>query len=297
MSFQETKGMLARCLATENLLVEHSSNVSTASFDTEKRILTLPVHKINNEFVYNMLVGHEVGHALYTPQNWVQEIPDDVPYDFVNVVEDVRIEKMIQSKFPGLRRDFTKGYDELNKQDFFALKNENIAEMALIDRINLHFKLGSRAFVPLSEEEMVYVRACDEADTFGKVVLVAKMLADRANSKAEDETEDPQPQEEGEESIESENTSGKKDNSNVSDEVEGAENSPVKPDETESKTQRSMDESLENLVDKTNRNTFAYVSPPTIDVDNYIVPVDEIREHFEAYVDAVSYTHLTLPTN
>ena len=30
-------------------------------------------------------------------------------FDFVNVIEDIRIEKFIQSKFPGLRRDFHKG--------------------------------------------------------------------------------------------------------------------------------------------------------------------------------------------
>ena len=141
MSFHQTKGMLARCLATENLLVEHNTNVTTASFDTERRILTLPVHKINNEYVYNLLVGHEVGHALYTPPNWAESIPNDVPYDFVNVVEDVRIEKMIQSKFPGLRRDFTRGYDELNNQDFFQLKEDHI----LLSSICTDHRLESRS--------------------------------------------------------------------------------------------------------------------------------------------------------
>ena len=63
---QEIKGNLAKLLATENLVVEHR-NVSTASFDTGRRVLTLPVWNKASSTVYDMLVGHEVGHALYTP--------------------------------------------------------------------------------------------------------------------------------------------------------------------------------------------------------------------------------------
>ena len=62
---QEVKGTLARLLATENLTVEHRK-VSTAYFDTEKRLLCLPIWKNASNTVYDLLVGHEVGHALYT---------------------------------------------------------------------------------------------------------------------------------------------------------------------------------------------------------------------------------------
>ena len=62
----EIKGNLARLLATEDLMVEHK-NVETASFNVESRILTLPQWKTASEFVYDMLVSHEVGHALFTP--------------------------------------------------------------------------------------------------------------------------------------------------------------------------------------------------------------------------------------
>ena len=69
MSSQEVKGTLAKLLATENLIVEHRV-VETASFDVDKRVLVLPIWDVA-ERVYNMLVGHEVGHALYTPnKDW-----------------------------------------------------------------------------------------------------------------------------------------------------------------------------------------------------------------------------------
>ena len=65
----EVKGTLAKLLATENLNVEHR-NVPTAYFDIENRILCLPIWKDVSADVYDMLVGHEVGHALYTPADY-----------------------------------------------------------------------------------------------------------------------------------------------------------------------------------------------------------------------------------
>ena len=66
MQNQEIKGNLAKLLATENLLVEHRK-VNTASFDVDGRVLTLPKWDKASSTVYDLLVGHEVGHALYTP--------------------------------------------------------------------------------------------------------------------------------------------------------------------------------------------------------------------------------------
>ena len=62
---QEIKGNLAKLLATENLIVEHRK-VPTASFDTLRRVLTLPIWDKASATVYDMLVGHEVV-MHYTP--------------------------------------------------------------------------------------------------------------------------------------------------------------------------------------------------------------------------------------
>ena len=85
----EVKGQLAKLLATEDLIIENRK-VSTASFDVGRRVLTLPMWEKASGVVYDLLVGHEVGHALYTPaDNWKIKYPD-VPMSFVNVLEDVR---------------------------------------------------------------------------------------------------------------------------------------------------------------------------------------------------------------
>ena len=69
----------------------------------------------------------------------------------------MRIEKFIQNKFPGLRVDFSKGYDYLNESNFFAIQGVDVSKMSLIDRINLHFKLGVRALVLVALEVLVVV--------------------------------------------------------------------------------------------------------------------------------------------
>ena len=71
----EVKDNLAKLLATENLIVEHRQ-VSTAFFNVETRVLCLPMWDASDN-VYDMLVGHEVGHALYTCLLYTSPSPRD----------------------------------------------------------------------------------------------------------------------------------------------------------------------------------------------------------------------------
>ena len=174
MSQQEIKGNLAKLLATENLVVEHR-NVPTAQFNVDTRVLTLPNWDKASSTVYDMLVGHEVGHALFTPnEDWTLKVK--VPQSYVNVVEDVRIEKLMKRKYPGLRKSFAGGYAELNALDFFEIQDENLEEFALIDRINLHYKVGASALIPFADEERVFVTRAEKTETFDEVLSLAEEI-------------------------------------------------------------------------------------------------------------------------
>ena len=59
----EIKSQLAKLLATEDLIVEHK-NVDTAQFNVHTRVLILPQWDRASNNVYDMLVGHEVGHHV-----------------------------------------------------------------------------------------------------------------------------------------------------------------------------------------------------------------------------------------
>jgi len=60
------RGSLAKCLATENIIVEHKK-VPTAMFDVDRRVLTLPNWSKASETVYQLLILHEISHAIWTP--------------------------------------------------------------------------------------------------------------------------------------------------------------------------------------------------------------------------------------
>ena len=171
----EVKGNLARLLATENLIVEHRK-VETAMFNVKDRVLTLPMWDVASPNVYDMLVGHEVGHALYTPDKWGSDF--GVPQSYLNVCEDARIEKMMKRKFPGLARNFYTGYKELHDADFFEVGERKMDSYALIDRINLYFKIGVHAgeVFTWKPEEKVLVDELEVAETFDDVVDVARKI-------------------------------------------------------------------------------------------------------------------------
>ena len=137
----EIKSQLAKLLATEDLVVEHKK-VQTACFNVHTRVLTLPMWEKASNTVYDLLVGHEVGHALFTPdENWLEKVA--IPPQFVNVVEDARIEKLMKRKYLGLAKTFFKGYQELNDEDFFSIHDGDVDDFNLADRANLYFKVGN----------------------------------------------------------------------------------------------------------------------------------------------------------
>jgi len=182
----EVKGQLAKLLATEDLVVEHR-HVETAMFNVHTRVLTLPMWKKASECVFDMLVAHEVGHALFTPDEWDW----DTPKQFVNVVEDARIEKLMKRKYAGLSKTFYRGYDELADEDFFALENEDIPSMNLADRANLYFKIGNYVTIPFhNPEESRLIKAIADCETFADVLIVAEELYKYCKQKQDDKQEE-----------------------------------------------------------------------------------------------------------
>ena len=165
----EVKGQLAKLLATEDLIIENRK-VETAMFDVERRVLTLPMWEKASASVYDLLVGHEVGHALYTPaDNWKKDHPD-LPMSYVNILEDVRIEKLMKRKYAGIVKTFFNGYKELSEQDFFELSENEVEEMNLPDRLNINAKIGNFVDVPFSDNEDYFVNKAIKTETFQEVL-------------------------------------------------------------------------------------------------------------------------------
>jgi hypothetical protein len=170
-----SKDLLARLLANENLNVIRA-NVGTASFESVTRTLTLPMWKDMTNDVEEMLIGHEVGHALYTTTEHMEESDFRAIQGYMNVVEDVRIEKKIKNKYPGLRKAFITAYKELNDKDFFGVQGKDLSNLLLIDRINLYYKCGINCGVRFSPAEMDFVRRVDRCDSMNDVYKLAQEI-------------------------------------------------------------------------------------------------------------------------
>ena len=193
----EVKSQLAKLLATENITTMHNPAAKTASFDTGKRLLVLPVWQNISEDLYDMLVVHEVGHALYTcPDKWIDAIknisksiyPDIDSMEtnkstsialkiknYLNVVEDARIDKLQKRRYPGSKRNYSIGYKELHDKDFFGILNKDINGMSLIDRLNIYFK-STGIFIKFTPEERKFVFRMENAETFEDVASITEDL-------------------------------------------------------------------------------------------------------------------------
>ena len=171
----EIKSQLAKLLATEDLVVEHKQ-VETACFNVHTRVLTLPMWEKASNVVYDMLVGHEVGHALYTPDsNWIAD--RKISPQFVNIVEDVRIEKLMKRRYAGISKTFYRGYEELHTDDFFCIEGEDVNKMNLADKINLYFKIGNFIDIHFNNfNESRIVKRIQDCETFDDVLDAAEEL-------------------------------------------------------------------------------------------------------------------------
>ncbi len=295
MSSQDIKGNLARLLATENLIVEHR-RVATASFDVDRRVLTLPNWDKASSTVYDMLVGHEVGHALFTPNKDWRDVAD-CPKDFVNVIEDARIEKLMKRKYPGLRKSFAGGYKELNDADFFSIDGEDFNTFSLIDRINLHFKIGASAMVPFSIEEQLFVARTDVAETFEEVLQIAVDVFNYSKQEQEEEEQEETPQEmpanesssESQENVEQQETNDGEQPKQENTTSSGQEQSGIEEDEEEeesiegSKTQDSFNEAAKGLTDRYSNDPVYVEIPDSVDLPTFVADWTEVHDWIDEY--------------
>ena len=182
----EAKSYLANLLATENLTVVHKK-VKTASFDVKNRVLTLPIWKHMSNDIIDLLVAHEIGHALYTHlDEWKSALDEGLPHSFLNVIEDARIEKLVKRKYPGIVRSFVNGYRELINNNFFGTKDKDVNEMLLIDRLNMHFKTSIvKSDVQFTTAEQLIVKKMENLETFNDVVVLARELSEYCKDEAE----------------------------------------------------------------------------------------------------------------
>ena len=312
----EVKGMLARLLATEDIVVEHKK-VETACFNVHTRVLTLPMWEKASNNIYDLLVAHECGHSIHTPdEDWTKQVK--VPPQFVNIVEDARIEKLMKRRYAGLAKTFFGGYKELAEQDFFQIEDEEVDEMNLADRANLFFKIGNFADILIeSGEETEIINLIADSESFADVLIAAEALYKYCKQKQQEEIkvnldnhetpqsgggnsgasdfadqeqgENDQPEMEGNSDTSSDEIAEQKSEEQEVKSEQGGETS-----EPEVKTVDNLEEALKDLVNQDGWEN-VYVEIPKLNVNQIIVNNIEIHnrcnESWASYLHNTEYSH------
>jgi hypothetical protein len=311
------KSQLARLLATENMTIEHSQSAKTASFDTNKRKLILPIWSKATEDCYDMLVAHEVGHALITPTESVympvckRMSPADPTkfFPYLNIVEDIRVDNEIKDRYPGVRRSYFNAYKELMERDFFGINDvDDLSELSFGDRLNIHTKVGQYGFVdvPFTDEERAVVDAAMNAKSFDDVIAVAEKVWNmsrqsqtpepQGGSKGKDASKDDQsgqsPQGDAgkgdqQEQDQTPQNGGDKQDQEQQQEKQSAQgnatqqNTPAQTPTTAApdlKTVDALAKKFESLTDKTRYNGYTYYDMPRLNLDNIIFPYKQVMK-------------------
>ena len=293
------KSTLVKLLAEEDLQVTYK-NVPTAHFDVKAREVVLPIWKDKSESVMDMMSLHEVGHALWTPMDLIEKgQKKEVKHSFLNVLEDVRIEKMIQEKYLGSVKVFKKAYTELLDKDFFNIKDKDLSKLNLIDRINMHYKNVPN--VPFDDNELEWVEKANKTKTVDDVLNLAVELQEWMYNQEKDtesdemfkmdlpfdmkESED-EPEDEKEENkssnIESQDTD---DTEESEDESSGSSNTKSTEDD-----KKNTEESEDKGFAKSNEGQDEFEGIESLTDSNYMM-----KQEMASDKDAVSHVTLNIP--
>ena len=252
------KDTLAKLLAEEDIFVVHKQT-PTAYFDVKRRELGLPIWKDEEmtDNIYDLMVCHEIAHALWTPLEMMEEvITRKLNKGVVNILEDARIEKMVQKKYPGSVGIFNRGYAELGEKNFFDIEDEDISKLTVIDRINLFFK--KQKGVTFSDEEKVFVKKTNELETTEDVLALAEEIYKWMEENSVEDEDEKSVSEDGED--------------NAGDAGESEESSGGSSEDGDGETEASDEKGKGEEDGDTNNGCLLYTSPSPRDAHESRMP-------------------------
>ena len=309
----DKKSTLAKLLATENIEVQQNK-VRTASFDVKNRVLTIPIFKHENKDVIDMLIAHECSHALWTGlDDWksITEESDEFK-SYCNVLEDCRIDRMIQKKYPGIVKNYINGYKELIRIDFFGVNGQDLNTLNLIDRINLYYKSSKTADISFDDASWV-LDEIDNLKTLDDVKVLARKLLEQEKAKQETNSTDDHSQSNKNDDDTSDNSNDTKESESSYDDYENnndtADDTDVDNNEQSSENSESDDDgqeqtsvgdeggkvennimpkTVQNAEDNTDKITYngrqflKYFSLPDTNLNTAIISNSQFRkDHFD----------------
>ena len=165
------------------------ADVPTAYMNIATGNITLPKFVMNDRDIYITMGSHEVSHVLHTPRDFYDKHNKSqsgnimigsvelTPLFFfcINIVEDIRIEKIIRRKYPG----FVEIYNRASKKildGLFEVTEEKWNKLTIADKINIKAKCTNHLQFELTPYEDGVLKYMKKADTFNDVLVKAAYL-------------------------------------------------------------------------------------------------------------------------
>lgn len=163
-AFNDPRRILARLMACENITIKIDACATTSYFDMQTRVLTIPEWLSLSLDQLDMMTAHEVYHALYSSStetlSWLRLPENKKKHSYWNTIEDARVERLGNIRYPGMKSIFKRAYAEFTERGPIAQlasrrhlrgerENIEISSLPCIDRLRVTRMCGDAADVCL----------------------------------------------------------------------------------------------------------------------------------------------------
>lgn len=265
------------------LNITYSNEARVGYYTPALNKVVLPYYITKDRDIYILMGSHEISHVLHTPLEFLDNHDgtnsnkhptvrgvkfNKVLMNCINIVEDIRIERLIRNKFPGFVAVYERGYTKLF-YTLFNMAEDSWDKMHLGDRINHKAKLGKLSKHQLTTYEEGIFRYLKDTKDFNDVIIKSLYLYNilMENEKPNDKEQQEQAEEECEAEGDNKNTDPDKEDNNPKDSDEPADDSEDESDnesdsdseetederdsgESDSDEQDSGEESIEDIISK-----------------------------------------------
>lgn len=194
------------------LNITYSNEARVGYYTPALNKVVLPYYITKDRDIYILMGSHEISHVLHTPLEFLDNHDgtnsnkhptvrgvkfNKVLMNCINIVEDIRIERLIRNKFPGFVAVYERGYTKLFNT-LFNMAEDSWDEMHLGDRINHKAKLGKLSKHQLTTYEEGIFRYLKDTKDFNDVIIKSLYLYNilMENEKPNDKEQQEQAEEE-----------------------------------------------------------------------------------------------------
>lgn len=223
------------------LNITYSNEARVGYYTPALNEVVLPYYITKDRDVYILMGSHEISHVLHTPLEFLDNHDgtnsnkhptvrgvkfNKVLMNCINIVEDIRIERLIRNKFPGFVAVYERGYTKLF-HTLFNMAEDSWDNMHLGDRINHKAKLGKLSKHQLTTYEEGIFRYLKDTKDFNDVIIKSLYLYNilMENEKPNDKEQEEQAEDECEAKGDNKNTDPDVEDNNPKDSDEPADGS------------------------------------------------------------------------